>query len=249
MRLLLYMSESGELTYFAEAVVLLAGVLLDDGEARLLQHLKAVAVLQRVVGEVAPLVEAVAQPEALDDLVAETAPVEVAQAHGAPHLVVVEQVGEILLRKLAHVEQAVSLRLPLLLLLGLLLLFYLDVVLVGQPAQRLGVGVVLVLHEELHHVARLAAAEAFEDALRRRHIERRRLLVVERAAAYMVGATLLERHKIAYHLLDAGGVHDALYGLLVNHSGCKITHFPRHGKKNIGHLMTNSYTESLSTPL
>ena len=184
-----------------------------------------------MVGEVAPLVKAEAQPEAFYHFVAEAAPVEVAEAYGAPHLVVVEQVGEVLLGKLTHVEQAVTLRLPLLLLLGLLFLLNLYVVLVGQPPQRLGIGIVLVLHEELHHIARLAAAEALEDALRRRHIERRRLLIVERAAAYVVGSTLLERHKVAYHLLDAGGVHDALYGLLIYHSGCKITQFLRYGKK------------------
>ena len=178
-----------------------------------------------MVGEVAPFIQAETQPEALDDLVAQTASVEVAEAHRTAHLVVIEQVGKVFLRELAHVEEAVPLGLPLLLLVRQLFLLDFYMVFVGQPPQRLGVGVVLVLYQELHHIASLTASKAFEYALRRRHIERGCLLVVERAAPYMVGAALLQRHKVAYHLLDARRIHNALYGLLVNHSKCKDTHF------------------------
>lgn len=50
---------------------------------------------------------------------------------------------------------------------------------------------------------------------------------MERATADVVGATLLERDEIADDLLDTGGIHDALYGLLVYHVnwGAKIRFF------------------------
>ena len=39
----------------------------------------------------------------------------------------------------------------------------------------------------------------------------------ERAAANVVGTAFLQRHELTDDLLDAGGIHDALYGLFVNH--------------------------------
>ena len=68
-------------------------------------------------------------------------------------------------------EKGIALALSLLLFLGLLLLVNLDVVLAGEVLQGLGIGEMLVFLEETHHVARLAAAKAFEDALGRRDIE------------------------------------------------------------------------------
>ena len=120
-------------------------------------------------------------------------------------------------------EQAVALGLTFFLLLGQLFFLNLDVIFVGQPAQGFGVGVVLVVHEEPHGVARFAAAETFEDAFGRRNIERRGLLVVERAAANVVGTPFFQRHKFPYHLLYMGGIHDAVYGIFAYHSGCKDT--------------------------
>ena len=179
-----------------------------------------------MVGEVGPLVEAVAEAEAADDFVGEAAGVEVGEADGAPHFVVVEEVGEVLLRKLGEVEEGVALVLPFALLLGLLLFADFDVVFFGQVEEGFGVGEVLVLFEEGHDVAGLAAAEAFEYAFGGGDVEGGCLLVVEGAAADVVGATLLEGHKVADDVLDAGGIHDALYGLLVYHfGGAKIRLF------------------------
>ena len=99
------------------------------------------------------LLETVAQSEGLDDVVAHAPLVEIAEAHGTPHLVVEEQVGKVLLGKLADMEQGVALVLAFLLLLGQLLLLHLDVVFIGQPSQCLGIGVVFMLHQESHHIA------------------------------------------------------------------------------------------------
>ena len=99
-----------------------------------------------MLGEVVPLVNAVAETEGLDDFVAHASVMEIAEADGASRLVVVKQVGKILLGKLAHVEESVTLGLALLLFLGHLLLLDVDVVLVRQPVQGFGVGVVFMLH-------------------------------------------------------------------------------------------------------
>ena len=202
----------------AEAVVLLA-VVLEYGEARLLQHIVAVAVAARILGESVPLVEAVAQAEGLDDVVAQPAAVEVAQTHGAAHLVLVEQAGKILLRKLRHVEQGIALVVALLLLVGQFLFDDSDIVFLCKPAQRLGIGVVLVLHQETYSIAALAATKALVDALGRRHRERRRLLIMERTTANEVCSATFHRHKLSDDFLYTSRIHNALYGFLVYHIG------------------------------
>ena len=143
-----------------ETVVALA-VVLEDGETGLLQHVVAVAAATRIFGEVVPLVEAITQAEVLNDLVGQTTTMEIAESYSLTHFILVEQLGEVFLRKLRHMEKAVSLGLTLLLLCRHLLLLDLDMVLLGKPFQRLGVGVMLVLHEEAHSIATLAAAETF----------------------------------------------------------------------------------------
>ena len=176
-----------------------------------------IAVLAGVVGEVAPLVLAVTQSEGLDDFIAHATLVEIAEANGTAHLVVEKQVGKIFLGKLTHMEQAVALVLTLFLLLGHFLFLYRDVVFAGQVAQCFVVGVVLVFHKETHSIARLATAKTFEDAFAGGDIKRGSFLVVERAAANMVGTPFFERHKLTHHLFDMGGIHDAVDGLLINH--------------------------------
>ena len=160
---------------------------------------------------------------------------EIAETHGTSHLVVVEEVGKVFLCKLGDMEEGVALALALLLLLGLFLFTNLNVILLGQPTKGFGIGEMLVLLEEGHNIASLAAAETFEDAFGRRDIKGGRLLVVEGTTTDVVGSALLERHEVTNHLLDTGGVHDALYGLLVNHEirGAKIRFFfDMHNKKS-----------------
>ena len=200
--------------------------IFEDGEACLVEDGVAVAAAAGVVGEGCPLVEAVAEAEAADDFVGEAAGVEIGEADGAPHFVAPEEVGEVLLRELGEVEEGVALVLPFALLFGLLLFADFDVVFFGQVEECFGVGEVLVLFEEGDDVAGFAAAEAFEYALGGGDVEGGSLLVVEGAAADVVGAALFEGHEVADDVLDAGGIHDALYGLLVYHfGGAKIRLF------------------------
>ena len=89
---------------------------------------------------------------------------------------------------------------------------------VGQPAQGLGIGLLLVLHDEVDGIARLATGEAFIDSLRRTDGERRRLVVVERTQSRIARAALAERHKLGDDIDDVGRIHDPVYRSPVYHA-------------------------------
>ena len=79
----------------------------------------------------------------------------------------------------------------------------------GQPLHGLHVGEVLDLLQEGEHVAALVAAEAVVVATAGADLERRGLLVVERAQPLEVAAAgVAQRHVLADDLLDATGVAD-----------------------------------------
>ena len=75
-----------------------------------------------------------------------------------------ENVLEVFQSPLVDEEHRLTVALFLLLLGGQLLLVNLDVVLPCQPAQCVGVGQILQLHEEVHRVAAFSAGEAVADA-------------------------------------------------------------------------------------
>ena len=64
----------------------------------------------------------------------------------------------------------------------------------------------LVFHEELGRVARLATTETFEDVSRRIDTKRWRLLIVERTIAPHIRPTLFQRDELAYNLLNVSGL-------------------------------------------
>ena len=105
---------------------------------------------------------------------------------------------------------------------------YLDVVFLGQPAQRLGVGHLFVLHDKAHGVAAFAAGKAMAIAFGRRHHERWCLLVVERAQPLVVDTSFAQGDKLGYHIHDVGSIHNLIYRCLVYHivfsRCCKINH-------------------------
>ncbi|GMA88840.1 hypothetical protein GCM10025868_40900 [Angustibacter aerolatus] len=73
----------------------------------------------------------------------------------------------------------------------------------GEPLDGVAEGQVVDLLDERDDVAALAAAEAVPDAERRPHVERRRLLVVERAEPLeRPDATGSERDVLADDVLD-----------------------------------------------
>ena len=80
---------------------------------------------------------------------------------------------------------------------------------VGEPLDGLDEPDDLDLLQERDRVAVLAAAEAVEGAVAGAHVERRRLLVVERAEALQrTGAGRAQRHVVADDLVDPGAVTD-----------------------------------------
>ena len=102
-------------------------------------------------------------------------------------------------------------QLLLLLLGGALCFLYGDLVIVGQPAYGLGVGQLFVLLYKADHIAGLATAEAFIDALCSRNRERRSFFVMERAIGDIIGPALFEAHELADDIDDVGAAHYLLY--------------------------------------
>ena len=187
-------------------------------EARGSEELRLVAFLFRCRAEEETVGEVVAEIELLDDVVAKSPGAEILQADGLTVRMVVEQVLEIFLCPFVDDEHRLALRLLLFLLIGQFALVYLDMIFLGEPAQRLRVGELLMLHDERHGVAALATAEAVTGAAGRRYIERRGLLVVERAEAFIVGSRLLQRDELRYHIHDVCRILDLFYCLPVNHA-------------------------------
>ena len=160
---------------------------------------------------------AVTQLELLDDVVAEATAAQVGHADVAPLVRVAQGVAEVVAGKLVDDEEAVAFGLCGLLFGGLFAFLDFDVVLLGQEAQGVGVGQLLVQHDEVHGVAPLAAGEALAEVLGGRDVERRRLVVVERAQAHIVHPALAQGDKVGHDVVDLRRVHDAVDGGVVNH--------------------------------
>lgn len=164
----------------------------------------------------------VAEVELLDDVVAETTAPEILHAHGQAVDIVVKNVLKVLFGPIVDDEHALALALLAPLLVGQLTFFDLNVVFVGQPSEGFGIVHLLMFHDEPHGVAPLAATETMTGASRRRHVERRGLLVMERTQPFIIDAALVERYKLRYYVHNIGGVLDTVYRLSVDHS-CKDT--------------------------
>ena len=151
---------------------------------------------------------------------------EILKPHGAPfrgvELGCVEFLGEF-----GYQQQALA-ALPAGYLLGAFLLFhYFDMILGGKVAQGFHIAAVLVFHHETHGGAGLSAAEALEYALGRRHVEGRRLFVVERTAGHIVGPAAPERHEIPHHVFDPCRVEDKIDCILGYHEAISHRNFMR----------------------
>ena len=104
------------------------------------------------------------EPEALYHIVSETALAPILHADGLPVGVVVQNLLVVVGGPLIDDEHALALALLLFLFAGELTLLYLDVVFVCKPFQRLHIGHLLVLHDEVDGIAGLAAGEALVNA-------------------------------------------------------------------------------------
>ncbi len=211
----------GEDHAVAEAVEERSVALAPERETRGHEKLLLVARCQGVVRHAVALGGAESQAELADRGVGHAARLaEVAHPDAHPLALAVEVVGEVGGGPAVEGEHRLAVVVAPLLLGRQLALLYLDAVALGHGLQRLGVGHALVLHEEGHGVAALAAAEALVDPLGRGDDERRGLLVVERAARGVVHALAPERDEVADNVHDVGGGVDAVYRFPVDHP-CK----------------------------
>ena len=195
----------------AVVTVVILAVLPFDGEAHLFKKFRIVTVLLGVFGEGLPFFGAVTQMELLDDGVEIAALTEILQSYRLAFVGVPQGIHEELVGEGVDVEHLLALGLGHPFFWRQLFFFDLDVVFSGEIAKRLGIGDMLVFHEELGRVAALAAAEALEDVTGRVHVEGARLLVVERAQSDVVRPAFLQRDEFSHHLLDTGGLQDLIY--------------------------------------
>jgi hypothetical protein len=148
-------------------------------KAQFFQKIELVACLGCFFNKSVMLVGRIAQPKFADSLFPVATALEIAQAHALAHVRLQKLVLVVLAGKIIENVQAFF-RLLLGNCLGSeLYLFNFDSVLAGEIAQRIGVGQVLVLHDELGGVARLAAAKALKDVFGGRNREGGRFFVVK----------------------------------------------------------------------
>ena len=119
--------------------------------------------------------------------------------------------------KLVDHELAFALALSGSLLVGEFTLLDVDVVFLGEVAQGLGIGKLLVLHDEIDRAAPLAAREALANALGSGHIERGSPVVMERTEPHIVSATVFQCHEVAHDINNVGRINDFVYSSSINH--------------------------------
>ncbi len=168
-----------------------------------------------VVGEEAPLGGRVAELELVRDLGADATLREV-RAAGLAALV-----GEHLAiergRDLVDIEHRDAFAACAPELGRLLDARHLDTEPIRELLGRLDEALALELHDEVEDVAVLLAAEAVKEALVGRHVERRRLLAVERAQTLPVATRLTQLHVLPDHADDVGRVADLRDDVVRNH--------------------------------
>ena len=170
-------------------------VLFSVAESRFHQVVFLIAFLKGCAGQGIAVVRTVAQLEFFDDVIAEAAPPQVGHADALPFQLVVEHLLEVLVGELVDHEQAFAQAVRLLFLFAQFPFLDFDIVFPGQPFQGFVIVQLLVLHDEMDHVASLAAAEAFAQSFAGRYAEGGRLFVVERTQADIVDAATAQRHK------------------------------------------------------
>ena len=178
---------------------------------------RVVSLLHSLVKESRALWQGESQLELPDDVVTESTAAEILHSDGPSVHVVLQNVLEILRSPIVHDIHGFAFALPLLLLVGHLAFLNLDVIFLGEPAERIGIAHLLQLHQEVDGVSTLAAGKAVADATGRRNGERRMGIVMERTQADIIDAALFQRHEFRHHLFYLGGVHNTGYGRFVYH--------------------------------
>ena len=97
-------------------------------------------------------------------------------------------------------------------------LLYFDVVFFGEEAKRIIIRKLLMLHNEVNSRTTFAAGKAFTDILCRRHIERGRLVAMERTQSYIVYASFPKGNEFGNNVHNVCGIQYPVYGRLIDHS-------------------------------
>ena len=181
------------------------------------QILRIIPLLGSSISERRPLIKGEAQLEFLDDVITESTASEILHTDGTTIDIILKDILEVFRRPLIDDEHRLTLTLSLLFLGTQFTFLDLDVIFLRQPAKGIGISHLLQLHEEVDGIATLATSEAMADATSRRDGERRMGVVVERTQTDIVDSSFLECHKLRYHLLYLGGIHDAVYGRSIYH--------------------------------
>ena len=130
-------------------------------ESGLYQEVFLETLLNCFLGEGITFVGAVSQLEFLDDVIPEPAAPEIGHAYPLPFHVIVKYVLEIFGCKLVDNKQTFTQAMRLFLFISQFTFLYLDIVFPGKPFQRFVIGELFMFHDEMHHIASLAATEAF----------------------------------------------------------------------------------------
>ena len=66
-------------------------------------------------------------------------------------------------------------------------------------------------------IATFTAGKAFAQPFGRRHVERWRLVIMERTQAYIIHTSLAQRNEVRYNVYNLYGIQNSVYGRLVYH--------------------------------
>ena len=137
--------------------------LIFSTKTRFHQKLLLVSLALCLVGQGVTLREGKAQLEFLNNVVTDATTAEILLADGLSVDIVLQNLMEILTRPLVHHKHRLTLTLLAFLVFVQFTLLNLNVVFLRQPTQCLGIGNLLVLHQEIHGIAALATGKTLTN--------------------------------------------------------------------------------------
>ena len=168
-----------------------------NGEARIHKELLLIARFQGCLCHCVLIARgaalgAVSKAEAFDCCIGKPARGEVSTRHTQPLVGVVHLLHKVVCRPRIGNHHTLPIVVAPLLLGGLFALLDSDAILLGHPFEGLGIGQLLVLHNEGHSIATLATSETLVESLGGRNYKRWGFLIVERTTSHIVHPLLFE---------------------------------------------------------
>ena len=202
----------------ASRIAVIETLFVFDAKARLLQKLRLIACLLRRLGQRIFLRQGKTQTELLHDIIPDASTTEILLTDGDAVRIILQYLLEIGLRPFVHDKHRLAVALLLSFLVGQFLFLYLDIIFLRQPAQSLGIGDLLVLHQEVNGRTTLSTGKTLTDLLRGRHHKRRRRIVMKRTQALVVHPRLPQRDELPHHVNNVRGVHNLINSCLIYHN-------------------------------